>query len=236
MCSAYNKPDDIRVVRNGQALTATQPLPPDIEGHVAGFKGSSSYDPAIARALLDKYGYRDRNGDGFRELPDGKPLVIHQTSLVGAIYRQLDDLWLRSARDVGIRMEFDVRTFPEAYKAAHAGQLQMAGFGWSGDVADDYMRLFYGPNSGAGNVARFRNAEYDALYEKSRRTADPAQRNKLYETMTRIIDAQGPWCTTVNRITSTVIAPQVLGYRKNVHYFVTPWEFLDVDATRRAKR
>ncbi|GIK85973.1 MAG: hypothetical protein BroJett026_14540 [Betaproteobacteria bacterium] len=25
---------------------------------------------------LGRVGYRDRNGDGFRELPDGKPLVL----------------------------------------------------------------------------------------------------------------------------------------------------------------
>ena len=80
ICSAYNLPDEVRVIRNGQALTATQPIPPDVEGHVRGYKGLSQYDPATARALLDKFGYRDRDGDGFRELPDGRPLTIHQMS------------------------------------------------------------------------------------------------------------------------------------------------------------
>jgi oligopeptide transport system substrate-binding protein len=229
VCSAYNLPDEIRVVRNGQGLSAAQPIPPDVIGHVPGYKGLSPYDPATARALLDKFGYRDRDGDGFRELPDGKPLVIHQLSLVGAAYRQYDDLWLRSMRDVGIRMDFQVQSFPEAIKAAHAGQLQFSSFGWNGDIADDFMRLFYGPNAGNGNLSRFRNAEYDALYEKSRRTADTAERNKLYEAMTRIISAQAPWCTNTNRISSTAVAPLVRGYRKNVHYFLTPWQYLDID-------
>ncbi len=39
ICSAYNLPDEIRVIRNGQARTATQPIPPDVEGHVPGYKG-----------------------------------------------------------------------------------------------------------------------------------------------------------------------------------------------------
>jgi len=236
ICSAYNLPDEIRVIRNGQARTATQPLPPDVEGHVAGYKGLSPYDPATARALLDKFGYRDRDGDGFRELPDGRPLTIHQISLVGAVYRQYDDLWLRSMRDVGIRMDFQVQTFPEAFKAAHAGQMQFSSFGWSGDTADDFMRLFYGPYAGAGNLSRFRNVEYDSLYDKSRRTADAAERNKIYEAMTKIVSAQAPWCTNVYRISNTVVAPQVRGYRKNVHYFVTPWEYLDIDAGARGTR
>ena len=228
ICSGYNLPDEIRVIRNGQALPATQPLPPDIEGHVRGYKGLSPYDPATARALLDKFGYRDRDGDGFRELPDGRPLTLHQLTFVGAAYRQFDDLWLRSMKEIGIRIDFEIRTFPEGFKAAHAGQLQFSGFGWNGDVADDYMRLFYGPNAGAGNLSRFRNAEYDALYDNSRRTADTAERNKLYEAMTEIISAQAPWCTNVYRISSTVVAPQIRGYRKNGHYFLTPWEYLDL--------
>jgi ABC-type transport system substrate-binding protein len=233
VCSAYNLPDEIRVIRNGQALAATQPLPPDVEGHVRGYKGLSPYDPATARALLDKFGYRDRDGDGLRELPDGRPLTIRQTTLVGAVYRQYDDLWLRSMREVGIRMEFPVQTFPEAFKAAHAGQIQMSSFGWNGDIADDFMRLFYGPYAGAGNLSRFRNAEYDALYEKSRRTADTAERNKLYEAMTRIVSAQAPWCTNAYRISNTVVGPHIRGYRKNVHYFLTPWQYLDIDTAAR---
>ena len=233
VCSAYNLPDEIRVIRNGQALPATQPLPPDVEGHVRGYKGLSPYDPATARALLDKFGYRDRDGDGLRELPDGRPLTIRQTTLVGAVYRQYDDLWLRSMREVGIRMEFPVQTFPEAFKAAHAGQIQMSSFGWNGDIADDFMRLFYGPYAGAGNLSRFRNAEYDALYEKSRRTADTAERNRLYEAMTRIVSAQAPWCTNAYRISNTVVASHIRGYRKNVHYFLTPWQYLDIDKAGR---
>jgi ABC-type transport system substrate-binding protein len=153
----------------------------------------------------------------------------HQMSYVGAVYRQFDDLWQRSMRDVGIRMDFQIQTFPEGFKAAHAGQLQFSGFGWNGDIADDFVRLFYGPYAGAGNLSRFRNAEYDALYDKSRRTPDTAERNKLYEAMTKIVSAQAPWCTNVYRISSTVVAPRIRGYRKNVHYFLTPWQYLDID-------
>lgn len=236
ICSAYNVPDEIRVVRNGQALPATQPLPPGVEGHVRGYAGLAAYDPAGARALLEKFGYRDRNGDGLRELPDGRALVIRQTTLVGAVYRNYDDLWLRSMRDVGIRMDFQVQSFPEAIKAAHAGQIQFSGLGWNGDDADDFMRLFYGPNAGAGNLSRFRNADYDALFERSHRTAEDAERNRLYGEMTRIVSAYAPWCTNVYRISNTVIAPRVLGYRKNAHYFVGPFEYLDVEsASKRAR-
>jgi ABC-type transport system substrate-binding protein len=235
VCSAYNVPDDIRVIRNRQALPATQPIPPDVNGHVAGYKGLTPYDPAIARALLDKFGYKVQ-GDGMRTLPNGRPLVIVQNTLTAASYRQFDDLWLRSMREVGIKMDFKVQTFPEAIKAAHAGQLQFAGFGWSGDIADDFMRIFYGPGAGNANLSRFKNAEYDALYEKSRRTPDVAERNRMYATMTSIISAQTPWCPTTYRISSTVSQPWLRGYRKNQHYFLAAWHYLDIDLAAQKAR
>ena len=40
--------------------------------------------PARAKALLDMYGYADRNGDGLRERPDGKPLRIELAAREGA--------------------------------------------------------------------------------------------------------------------------------------------------------
>jgi ABC-type transport system substrate-binding protein len=230
ICSAYNVPDEIRVLRNGQGVAATQPIPPDIEGHVSGFKGFAPYDPAVARALLDKFGYHDRDGGGYRALPDGKPLVLYQASDPSAVARQYDELWQRSLNAVGIKIDFQVQKFPETLKAAYAGQLQMAGFGVTADTANDFMQLFYGPNAGAaGNLAHFRNGEFDALYVQSRRVPDGAERVKLYERMTALLAAYSPWCLEAYRISNTVVAPNIRGYKKNAHYLNRPLEYLDIE-------
>jgi len=90
----YDVAEEIRVVRNGQGVPATQPIPPDAQGHVPGLDIRPPYDPAAARALLDKFGYRDRDGDGWRERPDGQPLVLH----IGTTPedRERDDLFART--------------------------------------------------------------------------------------------------------------------------------------------
>jgi hypothetical protein len=46
--------------------------------------------------------------------------------------------------------------------------------------------------------------------------------------MTDIIAAYAPWCPHAFRVGSTLIAPAVRGYRKNVYYFFPPWEYLDI--------
>ena len=236
VCSAYNIADEIRVLRNGQGMEATQPIPPDVAGHVPGFKGFATYDPAVAIALLDKFGYRDRDGDGYREMPDGTPLVLHMATETSPISRSYDELWQRSLKAVGIKSDLQVQKFSELLKAAHAGKLQFWTLAWTGDTAEDFMRLLHGANSGSANLARFRNSQFDALYIQSHRVPEGAERDKLYEKMTGILASYSPWCTNVFRISNTVAAPRIRGYKKNVHYLIPPWQYLDIELGTAAMR
>ena len=64
----YNSDDDLRILRRNQALPAHGLVPPGAAGHDPALRSDmNEYSPARARALLDLYGYTDRDGDGFRE-------------------------------------------------------------------------------------------------------------------------------------------------------------------------
>src|SRR6266542_3885701 len=52
---AYNTEEEIRVVRQGQAEPATQPVPPNVTGYNPKLSGHVRYDPAGAKALLDEF-------------------------------------------------------------------------------------------------------------------------------------------------------------------------------------
>jgi ABC-type transport system substrate-binding protein len=235
ICSAYNVEDEIRIIRQRQAMVATQPIPPDVPGHVEGYAGFSRYDPGTARALLDRFGYRDRNGDGFRELPDGKSLALQFASTPDQVARQASELWQRSLSAVGLKVEFRLQKWPDQLKAAEAGQLQMWSLGLTSDNPDYYMLNFYGPSAGGANLERFRSDEFDRLFLKSRRTASEVERAQIYARMTDILAAYAPWCPQAFRISSTMAQPWVLGHRKNVHYLYTPWQYLDLDLARKPK-
>jgi len=226
----YDVAQEIRVVRNGQGIPATQPIPPDAHGHVEGLSVQPPYDPAAARALLDKFGYRDRNGDGWRERPDGTPLVLR----VGTTPedRERDDLLRKNMQAIGIRLEFVNRRWADLAKMAREGQLQvwlLGNFAYTGDAM---MFALYGPNTGHNNLARFRNADFDALYLASKREPDDAARLKLYERMARIVGAQNPWGLRVYAIRTSLVRPWVMGYRRNPH-FLQQWRFVDIDVDAR---
>ena len=230
---AYDVEQEIRVVRNGHGVPTTQPIPPVIDGHVPGLDVRPPHDPAAARALLDKYGYRDRDGDGLRELPDGRPLTLH----IGTTPedREPDDLIRKNMQAVGIRVEFVNRKWADVLKMAQAGQIQMWMLGLFGATGGAYMLNLHGPSAGNINITRFRNAEFDELYRHSKSLASDAERQRVYERMARIVGTGNPWGLRVYAIRTALVRPLVHGFRRNPP-FLQVWRYVDIDVAQQKAR
>ena len=225
----YHGDEEIRVIRNGQALPASQPVPPGLTGHDPKLKPANQYHPVAARALLDKFGYKDRNGDGYRELPDGRPLVIRMGSTPDALHRQLDELWSKNMEDIGIKLEFVKQKWPDLLKMSMAGQLMMWNIGWSTGVrdGDSFLGLLYSKNKGNLNDARFALPEFDRLYEASKLLPDSPERTALYRKMSEIVQVYAPWHPGHYTLRNALVQPWVRGFKQ--HAFIEhPWMFLDV--------
>jgi ABC-type transport system substrate-binding protein len=233
---AFDRPQMIRVVYQGQALPATQPIPPNLPGHDDNWNVSLAYDPAAANALLDRFGYTGRDAEGYRKLPDGKPLTLVMASPTSARDREFDELWQKSMKAVGIRIEFLKQKFPDLIKMGKAGKLQMWRVGWITlyGEGDAFAQLLYGPNIGQTNYARFSLTEYDELYRASRRLPDGPERNKLYRKMSELVAAYNPWWLGFYTIENTLVQPWLLGYKKHASW-EHPWKYLDIDVAKQAK-
>ena len=128
---------EIRLVRRGQAVPAQSPIAPGTWGYDPAFKSEmSEYNLARAKALLDLYGYVDHDGDGWREQPDGQPLLLEYATSARPAARQLSELWKKNMDAMGLRIEFKVAKWPEQLKASRAGKLMMWGVGWSAGQPD----------------------------------------------------------------------------------------------------
>ena len=172
MAMAYPVEEEIRVVRNNQAVEAQFPIPPGVVGHDPNYKSGVKYDPAAANALLDKFGYK-KGADGYRTLPDGKPLVIRYASRPDSLGRQQDEMWKKAFDGIGIRMEVQKDKFAELLKLEKQCKLQMRTASWIADYpdADNFMQLLYSRNIYQSNNACAKIPEYDKLYEQSRSNA-----------------------------------------------------------------
>ena len=75
-------------------------------------------------------------------------------------------------------------------------QVQLYNLGWVVDYpdAENFLQLFYGPNSSPGpNHSNYVNPEYDALYKHVRVMQDSPGRTALYKKMADIIIEDCPW-------------------------------------------
>jgi len=172
----------------------------------------------------------DRDGDGWREMPDGSPLVINFSSTPTARDAQFDELWKRSLDDIGIRMNVVKGKWPDILKAARMGKIQFWQLGGSASIpdADTWLASLYGPNPD-GNMARFRLPAYDRIYEKARSLQDSPERTKLYQELARLVIAYAPWKVNTNRIRTDMWYPQVKGYRRSPILTYNFWKYIDVE-------
>jgi oligopeptide transport system substrate-binding protein len=230
MAIGYRIQDEITVFHKGQAVKAETPLLPSLFG----FREVVSpiqYDPARAQALLDLYGYVDRDGDGYREQPDGTPLLIDYASEPTLRARQINEIWKRSMDAIGIRLVFrTVAPLPELRKKAKAGQIQMWTYGWIADYPDgeNIFQLLTTKSIGTVNYANFSLPEFDALYERSRALPYGPERAAIYDRMVRMVIAYAPWRVNTYRRPTVMLHPWVKGYSK--HPFMhQPWHMMDID-------
>ena len=227
---AYNVDEEAQVIRQGQAEWASQVIPPGVSGHDPKFTGNTKYDPAAAKALLDRFGYVDRDRDGWRDQPDGKPLVLKKGTVPSPLERQYDELWKRNMTAIGVKIEFVTQKWPDLLKMARGGQLMMWQLGNRSTTTEGYgfLGLLYGPNAGLANLARFKQADYDRLYKASKQLPDGPERAKLMREMSQIVAAYAPWKINAYRYENVLVYPWVEGYKLNV-FNLHPWQYLDID-------
>lgn len=235
MILGHDRAQEIAIVRRGQAIPMQGLMGPGVVGYDASMRlAEMEYNPARAKSLLDLYGYIDRDGDGYREQPNGKPLVVTY------IYRSFEqearqsaELWVKCMAAIGIRMETKSMQFVDLLKERKEGKYQMSGFAWIADYPDaqNFVQLLYGPNTGISNDSRFKLPEFDKLYSRALQLPDSPERNRLYREMSRLAAVYAPWRFLLHRQFVHVINPWIKGYKKHPILY-TSFRYLDIDVAQ----
>jgi ABC-type transport system substrate-binding protein len=217
-------------VWGGQMVLAQSTIAPFTSGFETDYRSEmSSFDPARAQALLDLHCYVDRNGDGWREQPDGAPLELVMASMGSQRDRLSSELWKRSMDRIGVKMRFDVSTWPELLKKSRAGTLMMWGYSWSAGSPDGgfFLGIAYGPNASESNDPRFKLDAFDRLYEQQLRLPDGPEREALIRQAKDLLTAYMPYKVHGHLITNDLVQPWTQHYWR--HPFMRDiWRFVDV--------
>ncbi|MEO5843388.1 MAG: ABC transporter substrate-binding protein [Caldimonas sp.] len=234
---AYDIDYEIRIIRRGQAIPAHAPMAPGTYGFDSALRtDNSGHDIARAKALLDIYGYRDRDGDGWREQPDGSPLVLTLSSEPEQINRQYNENWQRSTAAIGVRMVFETGQWAEHMKQARAGKLQMWFLGSTATDPDGQgiFKYMYGDSIGQSNLARFKLSAFDAIYRRMLDLPDGPERLALFRKASELVVAYMPYRIHVHRIYNDFSRPWTTGYRQPF-FRNQSWHYVEVDGAMRAR-
>jgi ABC-type transport system substrate-binding protein len=228
---AYDADEAIRAIYHGQAIPAQSTVPPGAFGADPETAGPiAEFNPAKAKALLDVYGYVDRDGDGYREAPDGSKLVLELATTPDSQGKRSDELWRKFMDRIGLRIEFRKGQWPELLRDSRAGRLMMWSLGWTAAMpdADTFYVILYGPNKGQSNQSRFDLAPWNALYDQAKVLPDSPERNRLYREMDKLFFAYAPMRPITHRIITGLAHPWVIGYRRHpvLREF---WKHLDIE-------
>jgi len=237
ICMAIDLPQEIRLFWRGQAIPAQSPVAPHLAGYDSHFVSENSeYNLARAKALLDLFGYVDRDGDGWREMPDGSPLVLEWMTTPDQRARQRDELRRKDLDKLGIRIDFKPAKWPENLKNARAGKFMVWSLGYSSDQPDGQNAFDRGASVhvGSQNLARFRNKDFDAYYNRMREIADGPERAQLFGECKRLLLAYAPYKYHVHRILTDLAQPWLVGYRRPL-FSQDWWQYVDIDADVRRK-
>lgn len=233
---AYDTDREIASVFKGQAEMAQQLVPPGLSGHDPKLKLRPPYDPALANALLDRFGYKDCDGDGFREAPGCKQLKITRSSTTDSRGRIQEEIWKKSMSAIGIRVEFFSQKWPDLIEMSRTGKLQMWGWSWiaGGPGGDGFVSLLVSRNINAINDMKFKLAEYDRLYDEGAQLPLGPARNRVYGALSELAAANSVLDFGIHTYANDVSQPWLLGYKRHP-FWRTAWKYVDIDEKARDK-
>ena len=231
MSCALNTEEWIRF-HNDRVTRPVGPIPPGVAGYKQ-MESPFAFNLDKARQLLQEAGFPD----GI-DPKTGKPLQfeisIGQAQTPEA--RQSVELFASHLDKIGIKLKPDYSNWPTFLDKLDRRQVQLYRLGWIADYpdAENFLQLFYGPNSSPGpNHSNYSNPEFDVLYEKVRVMQDSPQRTKLYEDMADIIIEDCPWIFLHTPLSSVLKHDFVLNYKPHdFPYGMVKYQYIDTEARR----
>jgi ABC-type transport system substrate-binding protein len=219
---------------SGVPPVPTQLVPVGIYGFEKDRPAPFPYNLERARQLLAEAGWPGGRDAG------GKQLELTLTDQVeGSEYRQRAEFDQRSIEALGIRVKVNGVNFAKMQDLEDKGDFQLVGgTGWGADYPDpeNYFMLFYSKNvpPAGKNYARFRNAEYDRIFEQMAGMDNSPERLKLVRRLQEILDEECPIFPTFTKAFYTAVQPWARRTHDNLMYEVEGGlKFLTQDSAMR---
>ena len=158
-----------------------------------------NYNPVKAKELLREAGLTNENN-----MPVIKLLTIPN-------YSNLATYIANELKQAGINVQVEAIRKSLLLEQTSKSQALFFRGSWIADYpdAENYLSVFYSKNPAPPNYTRFKNSEYDLLYERSLNEVNDSLRYSIYRQMDRIIITEAPvvplWYDMVLHLVHTYI-------------------------------
>jgi ABC-type transport system substrate-binding protein len=197
----------IDAVYGSAGQVAKNPLPPTMWGYNDDIE-PYEYDPEKARELLAEAGLADGFETDLWAMPVARPYNPNA--------RRIGEIIQSDLADIGVTAEivsFDWGTYLDK---VDAGEHMTAMLGWTGDNGDPDNFLFVLLSAAAadagGNIAFWRNEEFNELIIEAKQTFDQDRRAELYEQAQVIFHEEAPWVTLAHSVVTVPVLTTVRNF------------------------
>lgn len=164
-----------------------------------------TYDLDKAKMLLVEAGY-----------PQGKGLT-EITLQTNNEYLDLCTFVAKQWESIGIKTSIEVKETAVLREGMRNSTIGMFRASWIADYpdAESFLTMFYSKNPAPPNYTRFKNASFDALYEKAIKEDDIDRRYTMYHDMDKILVEEAPVIFLFYDQSSVFLNNKVKGYSNN---------------------
>ncbi len=169
------------------AQKANSIYPPGIAGYSPSADLPYKYDLAVAKEYLRKAGYPEGQG---------LPTLYYDVRGTDTRKRQMGEFVQQELRNLGIKVEVRLNTFPAFLDKSRKGELQFWQGGWVLDYpdAENVLQLLTSSNLPPGpNSSQYSNPEFDKMFNELRELEDGDKKFQLMKSMEDLINRDLPW-------------------------------------------
>ena len=226
MALAFDEVKSNELFYNNTSFSAQGPVPPGIAGNIKDYKNPyKGPNLEAAKKMLAEAGYPDGKGlpEILYDIPDST------TS------RQSGEFFQKQMEQIGIKIKISASPWPEFQAKLKKRSGQMFGIAWGADYpdAENFLQLFYGPNSAPGaNSSNYNDPKFNKEFEQAVMMQDSPARTAAYEKLNKFLAEEVVVIFNMHRQAYTLQQ----GWLKNYHnsdLSHDSYQYLDLDTAKK---